>query len=249
VSAQRPVHDVPVWVSIVLAVALTIQVVTKAQVRPGVPKAEDLPPPPRAEALQIAALGEPATVARLAMLYLQSFDYHGSNNLPYRRLDYPRLIGWLGSAQGLDPRSGYPLFLASRVYAEVPDKARQRLMLEFIYSQYQLDPDRRWPALAHGALIAKHRLNDPSLALKYAEALGRVNQNVAMPAWARQMRIFVLEDMNELEAARIMIGGLLATGNLTDQAERRFLERHLSELEQRLSTKEGARILSNPRQR
>jgi hypothetical protein len=50
------------------------------------------------------------------------------------------------------------------------------------------------------------------------------------------MEIFILEDMNELEAARIMLGGLLHSGRLDDPVERRFLEKRLKELEGRLSS-------------
>jgi hypothetical protein len=50
------------------------------------------------------------------------------------------------------------------------------------------------------------------------------------------MEIFVLEDMNELEAARIMLGGMLASGQLRDPGERRFLKERLDELERRLAS-------------
>jgi hypothetical protein len=48
------------------------------------------------------------------------------------------------------------------------------------------------------------------------------------------MEIFILEDMNELEAAKIMIGGLLLSGKISDPAELRFLKQRLEELEERL---------------
>jgi hypothetical protein len=48
------------------------------------------------------------------------------------------------------------------------------------------------------------------------------------------MEIFILEDMNELEAARIMLGGLLQSGAVHDPAELRFLKEHLDQLEQRI---------------
>jgi hypothetical protein len=47
------------------------------------------------------------------------------------------------------------------------------------------------------------------------------------------MEIFILEDMDELEAARIMLGGLLASGKVTDPAELSFLKQRLQELERR----------------
>lgn len=190
---------------------------------------------PRLETLQVASLGEPATLARLAMLYLQSFDYHGTNALPYRKLDYSRLIGWLGAIQALDPLSEYPLFSAARVYAEVPDRGRQRMMLEFVYSEFLLDPNRRWPAAAHAALVAKHELKDLRLALKYARGIERLTTTADVPLWAKQMEIFILEDMNEIDAARIMLGGLLTSGRIRDPAEKRFLEHRLKEMEHRIA--------------
>lgn len=232
-AQQRPVTGVPRWVLGLLAASLSAQVVWKAQIRPGAPLAEDLPQPPRPPVLRMAALGEPATLARLAMLYLQSFDYHGTNTLPYRRLDYGRLIGWLGAIQDLDPRSQYPLFAASRIYAEVSDPVRQRLMLEFIYREFLQDPNRRWPWAAQAALLAKHQLKDLPLALRYARAIDRQTTSRNVPLWARQMEVFILEDMNELDAARILLGGMLENGRINDPAERRFLEGQLVEMESR----------------
>ncbi len=196
-------------------------------------EAEDLPIPPRVAALRLAAMGEPAALARVAMLYIQSFDLHGANALPYRRLDYDRLIGWLGAIQALDPLSKYPLFAASRIYAEVRDPGRQRRMLEFIYKSFLEDPNRRWPALAHAALIAKHRLKDLPLSLSYARAIDRLTTASDVPIWAKQMEVFILEDMNELDAARIMLGGLLAKGQVRDEGERRYLEQRLKSMEER----------------
>jgi hypothetical protein len=229
---QRPLAAVPRWIPIAFAAFLVLQVAWKAGERPSMPSAEDLPPAPKPQALRLVALGETATLARLAMLYLQSFDYHGTNSLPYRKLDYSRLISWLGSIQALDPRNDYPLFAAARIYAEVPDARRQRMMLEFIFNQFQEDPDRRWQWAAHGALVAKHRLKDLPLALRYASAIDRLTSASDIPLWARQMSIFILEDMNELEAARVVLGGLLVTGKIKDVEERRFLEDRLKKLEE-----------------
>jgi hypothetical protein len=44
------------------------------------------------------------------------------------------------------------------------------------------------------------------------------------------MRIFILEDMGEREAATILLGGLLASGEVTDEAEIRFLTQRLERL-------------------
>jgi len=199
--------------------------------------ADDLPPAPRAAALEVASLGEPAAGARLAMLYVQAFDLGAGNTLPYQRLDYRRLRGWLQSILDTDPRGAYALFSAARVYAEVEDPARVRLMLEFIHEAFLQDPDARWPWLAQAALLAKHRLKDLPLARRYAADLERLATDPGIPLWARQMQIFIAEDMNELEAAKIMLGGLLESGKLDDPGERRFLKQHLEALEQRITSK------------
>lgn len=223
----------PAWLWIALAAALAAQVALRAATRPAAAAAVDLPPPPTVTALKLASFGEEPALARIAMLYLQGYDLGAGNAAPYRNLDYARLTGWLRALLALDPGSDYPLFVAARVYAEVPDPARARLMLEFVYEQFLLDPDRRWPYLAHAALLAKHRLHDLPLARRYAAAIQSRTRNADVPLWARQMEAFILEDMNELDAARVVLGGVLASGRIHDADEARFLRRHLEELEQR----------------
>ena len=232
-AAERPVTSVPVWILGLLAAALAGQLALAALRQGAARGAADLPPAPAAGALRLASLGEPSALAHLTMVWLLAFDARGDNTVPYQRLDYGRLIGWLSAILALDPKSESPLFAAARIYAENPDLAKMRAMLEFIYSQFGDDPNRRWPALAHAALLAKHRLKDLALARRYAATLERLTTDPSVPLWAKQMEIFILEDMNELEAARIMLGGLLATGRVRDPDERRFLEGRLKELEER----------------
>ena len=88
-------------------------------------------------------------------------------------------------------------------------------------------------ALAQAALLAKHRLHDLPLARRYAAAIQRYTTDPTVPSWARQTEIFILEDMDELEAAKVMLGGLLATGRIRDEEERRFLQGRLEEIERR----------------
>jgi hypothetical protein len=220
---QRPLAAVPAWVWTALAAALALQLALHAVLGRPRTGAVDLPPAPAPGVLRLAAFGESAAAARLTMLYVQAFDMAA--------LDYARLTAWLRAALALDARTQYPLFSAARVYAEHTDAARARLMLEFIYEEFLRDPNRRWPWLAHAALLAKHRLKDLELARRYAAAVDRYTTATDVPLWARQMEIFILEDMNELDAARVMIGGLLASGKIGDPAELRFLRERLEALE------------------
>ncbi|MGH8737745.1 MAG: hypothetical protein ACREU5_11865 [Burkholderiales bacterium] len=234
---ERPLAAVPSWVWFTLALALAAQIGSQIA-RPQAPHAaSELPPPPAPGMLRLASFGEPAAAARLAMLYLQSFDLRAGNDIPYRDLDYGRLTGWLRAILATDPRSQYPLFAAARIYAEIPDPRKARAALEFVYQEFLKDPNRRWRWLAHAALLAKYRLKDLPLALRYASAVERLTTAPDVPVWAKQMRLFILEDMDELQAAKVMLGGLLASGQIKDPAELRFLKQHLEQLEARIMDK------------
>jgi len=236
-ARERPLSVVPAWLWAALAASLVGQVALQALRPPPPSSADDLPPAPQAAALRVASLGEPAAAARLAMLYVQAFDLGAGNTRPYKNLDYGRLRAWLRAILDTDPRSNYPLFVAARVYAEVDDPARCRTMLDFIHQAFLEDPNRRWPSLAHAALLARHRLHDLPLARRYAADVQRLTTDPTIPLWAKQMEAFILEDMGELEAARVMLGGLLASGRLTDPGERRFLQERLKALEGRNASK------------
>jgi hypothetical protein len=138
----------------------------------------------------------------------------------------------------LDPRFEYPLLAASRLYGEVAVPARQRRMIDFVARQFRTDPDRRWPWMAHAVFIARHRLHDDALALALARELADAGAS-SIPSWARQMHLFILEDMGELESVKVLLGGLLASGRIEDPHERRFLSERLREIEERLARGSG----------
>ena len=176
-------------------------------------------------ALRLISLGDPLVTARGLMLWLQAFDNQPGISIPFAALDYDKLRGWLARILALDPKGQYPLLAASRLYAQVPVPEKQRAMLAFVYEQFFHDPDRRWPWLAHGVIIARHDLQDLPLALKYAQGITQHATGPGVPYWARDMSILILEDMGEPERARALIGELLERGDITDPGEIRFLEK------------------------
>lgn len=222
---ERALSAVPGWLWVVLALALAAQLGTRVLRAPAAQDDETLPPAPRPAALRLAAFGEEEALARLLALHVQAYDAS--------RVDAERLTGWLAGALALDPRSAYPMFLAARVFAETPDARRTRTILAFVHAWFLRDPNRNWPWLAHAALLAKHRLRDLPLARRYAADLQRHVTAPGVPVWALQMEAFILEDMNELDAAKVVLGGLLASGRIEDPAERRFLAQRLEALEAR----------------
>ena len=238
-DAQR-IGAVPRPVLALLVLGLLAQIAWHGAQRIPVAQPEGLPQAPGGATLRALSLGEAVLMGKLLMLWLQAFDNQPGISIPFRELDYERLEAWLRTILSLDPRAQYPLLAASRLYAEVPDEARQRRMLEFVYEQFHEDPDRRWRWLAHAAILAKHRRKDLPLALKYARAISDSASGPQVPFWARDMTLLVLEDMGEIESARILVGGLLDSGEITDAHEVWFLRNKLRQLDERcVETSEG----------
>ncbi|MEQ8661506.1 MAG: hypothetical protein RLW62_11855 [Gammaproteobacteria bacterium] len=230
-AAVRPFRTLPRALLGVLALAFALQLTAGALRAPPGASQRALPPAPPAALLELAALGEPAVLARLLMLWLQAFDYQPGISVPFRALDYARVEAWLERMLALDATFQSPLLAAARLYGEVADTARQRRMIAFVRRHYAADPARRWPWLAHAVYLARHRLDDLPLALALARELAAAPAAAPLPSWARQMHIFVLADMGELESARVLLGALIASGAVSDPRERWFLGERLAELE------------------
>lgn len=236
--AQKSLRHVPGWQWGMLAFALVAQIaVHRAQPRAQA-QAAALPAPLPIAAVKLLALGDAALAARVSSLYLQTFDAQPGVVVRYRDLDYARVAAWLEATLALDPRSQLPLLSAARVYADMPNAsadarqaAQQRQMLDFIAREFEKDPNARWEWLAHAAYLAKHRLKDLPLALSYAKRLRERVTDPKVPGWVRDMEIFILEDMSELEQARVMLGGLLSSGRITDPQEIARLAARLKAME------------------
>jgi hypothetical protein len=227
----RAVTRVPRYVRYGLWICLMLQIIWQNIQHIHSSTAQTLPSPPPVQLLKLMSFGDYLFSAKMLTFWVQSFDTQAGKVLSYPELDYQVLSAWLARILTLDSFSQYPLMMASYVYANVPDQHKKRQILEFIYQQFLLDPEHRWAWLAHATIVAKHRLHDLPLALKYARALN-THPHPDMPFHIREMQAFILEEMGELEQARVLIGGLLVNGKITDPHEIRFLNERLKSLEQ-----------------
>jgi len=234
---ERPITDVPRNIRYLLVIALLLQLFWHSQQPPVTARAEDLPVPLSARAYVLASLGEPVTAAKLLNLWLQAFDNQPGTSLSFNQLDYHRLTLWLDTILELDPRGSYPMLVAARVYGSVKNPEKQRVMMEYIYTRFKQNPGRYWRWLAHAVITAKHEIRDNALALKYADALAENATGKQVPYWARDMKIIVLEDMGQIEAAKVLVGALLASGEIQDPYELKFLTDKIAALEEKSSKK------------
>ena len=229
--AERSIAWVPVWVRGLVVAAVALQ--GAIALHRGAPqaRAEDLPPPPTAQDFRLASFGDQLPTAQASMMWLQAFDNQPGVSIPFRTLDFQRVTEWLHLILVADPRAQYPLLAASRVYGSVSEPTRQRLMLEWVAQEFEADPMNRWQWMGHAVIAAMHELKDQELALRYAQRLRHYGEDhpKIVPAWARQIEIVVLEKMGREDAAKILIGGLLESGKVTDETELRFLSERMAE--------------------
>ena len=230
---ERPFYDVPKAVKWTLVFALCLQLLWHSLQDPIVARADDLAAPLSIRTYIMSSLGEPIAAAKFLNLWLQAFDNQPGLSISFHQLDYPRLTKWLDTILELDPQGHYPMLVAARVYGSVNDPVKQRFMMEYVFNKFNENPNKYWRWLAHVVITAKHELKDFDLALKYANALTEKATGENVPYWAKDMKIIVLEDMGELEAAKILVGALISSNEITDIYELNFLTQKIAALEQK----------------
>lgn len=229
-NSQRSLSSVPVSIWLLIIASSVAQIGLHMADQAASASPEKLGRPNSNNVLLLQSIGEPATLGKLLMLWLQGFDNQPGVSIPFAALDYDSVTQWLDASLALDPKGQYPLLAAARVYAEVPDPIRQRKMLDFVFQRFSQDPERRWPWLAHAAVVAKHHLHDRELALKYARVLADTSVESHIPSWARHMDLILLEEAGEQQAVKILIGGLIESGKLESPQELNFWQRKLEQL-------------------
>ena len=233
--SERPINQLPrplLWgFALILAGQLLHHKTSQQQIEAGY---QALSNPLQASTYRGISMGSDKLLGYLLAIRLQLHDNQMGRHFSYGRIDYHRLVDWLEQIRGLNPRSEYPMLLASRVYSQTQDKGRLRLMLDFIERTFEDDPQLHWRRLAEASVLAKHQLGDLNLALRFAEKLAQLPGSVIMPDWARDIRFLLLAEMNEFESAVAIIQALLQSGAIIDPDERRFLESKLLEFQQKL---------------
>ncbi len=188
------------------------------------------PPPVQAPLLRALSLGDPVTAAKLMSLWLQGFDVYEGDFMRLTPAQYQRLTQWMEHILTLDPNSQYLLLLASRVYAESPQTEQQRHFLEFVYQQFFIDPKQRWRWLLQVTMLARHRLHDDALALRYAQALAE--QVPRVPMQAASIYLFLLDEQTQFDRVRSLFSRWDTAGYI-EAEERQLLMTQLQALQVR----------------
>ena len=227
----RPVATVPIVIRALLMLGLCLQLGWSGLSPALTTTAQPLPAVPAAELLQLAAFGEPQTLARLLMLWLQAYDDQPGLSIPFAELDYTRLSNWLGRAAGPGPPFPIP-----RCWRPVVSTRKHRTPAakDTCWHSYT---GASWKTRTAAGPGWRMRFMSPGTVstirnwpLDYARALRLNVTSASVPPWVAQLELFVLEDLGEAQSARLLIGALLASNRLSGN-ELRFLQDRLATLE------------------
>lgn len=224
-ATQRPVSSERVGIRWSLPALMLVQVALGLTAPESTAVAAQLDAPSAMPALRPAAPGEPVGVAQMLTLYLQACDAQTGICMPFRDRDYPNMVSWLDRVVNLGAAKGYPLLLASRVCSQVPDSVKRRAMLDFAYRKFLEDPVSRWRCSAHAASVARHRLNDPQLALRCTRAIADYADAASVRSWQNRCTLSCWQILTNTKPPKFWPAGYWAVQRLPIQTKSLLMER------------------------
>ena len=234
-SKERSVKQLPVWLLAGLLMAFLVQVLHQyISISSVGSEFQQLPQPYSVNTYQALSQGSEKLWSYLLLLKVQLHDNQRGRHENYQHLDYKILSEWLLTLGELNKSSDYAAFLASRVYSQIKDKEKIRMMIDVIDKMFELQPEIHWKRMTEACLLAKHELRDLPLALNLADKVARLPGTIKIPYWARDMKIILLDELDQLQSAQILISSMLESGSIRDGDEVRFLKHRLLKIQQKM---------------
>lgn len=171
----------------------------------------NVPPAPTLQQAAMSSLGDNQLAYRSTAMMLQNLGSEGGDVQPLSNYDYAALNKWFFLSSELDERSNAVPHLAAYYYGSGQDTEKVRDIMPYLFHVGSLPYPNKWMWMAHGAYIARHRIKDQEMALKFADALALLD-DINIPIWARQMRAFVRYDQGEKQAAYDILKQMLLSG-------------------------------------
>ncbi len=167
---ERSMLSLPRPLLLAFVLALIMQVFHHHHGRERVEAAyRGLAEPMSAQVYRGIAMGSEQLLGHMLAIRLQLHDNQAGRHIRYSLMDYNLLIDWLERITEISPAIEYPMLLASRVYSSTDNPQQLRMILDFIQRRFDDEPQLHWRRLTEASVIAKHRLDDPELALAMAE--------------------------------------------------------------------------------
>jgi len=215
--------------ALLLALPLAAQALVGVWLMERQAMAEVLPPPPTEAGAVASALGDGEFFFRNGVLKVLNVGVAGGELVPLKDLDYGELAAWFLLLDKLDARSTIVPYLAAYWYGHTPNRPDSRYIVDYLLERAEIDARHGWHWRVVAMYLARHKLQDLDLALGIAEDLAARDDPEA-PYWVAHMPAFVLERMDEREAALILLVGILETKPDLSDEERDALLRAIDRL-------------------
>ncbi len=213
-----------------LILAALAQFALSHEIRGLQPSADVIPPAPSADAVKARAFGDDQFLYRQLAHDLQNFGDTGGRVTTMRDYDPDRVLAWLGVLDGLDSDAAYHLFLTVRYFAQTPDPAALRRLIEYVKDRVAQNPERHAIWAADAIYIAQARLRDLGLAMEIGAVLDRGNPS-NVPLIVRQLPAYLYERGGRFaEAGASMARIRQSWGDRATQQELVYMDNYIQQM-------------------
>lgn len=168
----------------------------------------NVPPVPSSFSAVSSTLGDRQFASRVISMMIQNLGSSGGRVTPIKDYDFEKLGGWLMLNHSLDPVSNLTPYMAAYYFGASQDPSKIRPVIEYLRVAGNSAEGEKWRWLAQAVYLARFKLKDLDLAIKAAEELAAI-PNEDMPGWSRQMKVNILNQRGEKEAALQLMMSIL----------------------------------------
>ena len=191
------------------------------------PRLDIIEDAPHIAEARIEALGDSQLAFRTLAFSLQNSGDSFGRFTALKNYDFEVVAGWLHLLDKLDAKSNYTPSIASYYYSNTQRKEDNKYIVEYLNSHYDTDPKNKWWWLTQAVSIANFKMKNKELALKYAKKLAQSEAEI--PLWARNMGIFILEQMGEKDQAYNLIREIAENREQYSESELNFMNYFIKE--------------------
>ena len=169
----------------------------------------NVPPVPSKISAVFPTIGDTQFASRILATIIQNFGNTGGRVTAIKEYNFENLGDWLNLHYELDQNSDIMPYMAAYYFGASQEPKKIRPIIEYLRKAGNNSNDEKWRWLVQGIYLARFKLNDMKLALEMADELAELD-NDEMPAWARRMRVNILNQSGEKEAALELMLAILA---------------------------------------
>ena len=165
----------------------------------------NVPPVPSEISAVSSTLGDKQFASRVISMMIQNLGSTGGRITPIKDYDFEKLGGWFMLNHSLDPNANIIPFMAAYYFGSSQDPPKIRPVIDYLRVAGNSTEGEKWRWLAQAIYLSRFKLKDLNLAIEMSEELAALEKQ-DMPAWTRHLKVSVLNQQGEKEAAlKLMI--------------------------------------------